>query len=323
MILTIAFNPSVEKTAIVDGMEINTTNVIQDYRLVLGSSAIYSAYVIKVLQGEPYVLGFAGGIGGRYIKNYMDKNKMKSDLLWKEQETRSTLKIIDSVHQTETIFADDTFELEVADLKNLKHKVQILLRETHLMIINCDDHHPSVTSKMVEELIRIGHDASIRTMMSMSGDNLRKAIQYSPYFIVINDADLQELNILPYEDKNVLLESLRTLLLEHKIKFMIYKDDTHIYAISRNKVCAVSYSSETLQLPLGLDKDIITGALSVAVSRKYELEKMLRLGAACLMATNIEQYPTILTRKNVDVWMKKLKVLEIYNQEHGYSMKRI
>ncbi|MBC7958646.1 MAG: hypothetical protein H7X94_02160, partial [Vallitaleaceae bacterium] len=89
MILITTLNLFVHKTAVVDGLDVNGINAIQDHRMVVGDSAIYSALIIKILQGEPYVLGIAGGIGGRFIKNFMDKNRIKSDLLMKEQETRS------------------------------------------------------------------------------------------------------------------------------------------------------------------------------------------------------------------------------------------
>ena len=140
MILTVALNPVVEKTAVIDGLEIDGINQIQDYRLVLGPSAIYSAYIIKLLQGEPYVIGFAGGIGGRYIKNFMEKNRIKSDLLWKDRESRSVLRIIDSVYNTKTILVDNTFSYDEKDKKNIKHKLQLLLKDTEVVIVN-DAYH--------------------------------------------------------------------------------------------------------------------------------------------------------------------------------------
>ncbi len=56
MILTIALNPSVDKYIYLNKLEVGEVNEVEEYDLALGESAIYSAYMIKLLQGEPYLL---------------------------------------------------------------------------------------------------------------------------------------------------------------------------------------------------------------------------------------------------------------------------
>ena len=318
MILTIVLNPSVEKTAIVDGVEINQVNQIEDYRLIIGPSAIYSAVVAKVLQGDPYVIGFAGGIGGRYIKNFMDKSKIKSDLIWKDMETRSTLKVIDSIHMTETKFVDRTFSFDENDLKYIKNKFVSHSRESNVMVINDGNASDEKIVEMVEALMDGAKDNGIKTIISLAGNQLRKTLDYHPFSIALQKKDLVELEIDTNVEHEELLEQLRIFTIQYKIRYLIYDDGKSIYMIAKNKICSVSYYDFLEQKEELGSKDAIVGGLSVAISRQYEMERTTKLLGAITVAMNVDNYPIVVCRKDIDHYSRKLKVREIYNKRDSY-----
>lgn len=319
MILTLALNPSVEKTAIVDGIEINQTNQIQDYRLVLGPSAIYSAYIIKILQGEPCVIGFAGGIGGRYIKNFMDKNRIKSDLLWKDTETRSVIKIVDSINTSETIFIDDTFLYEEQDIKNIKNKFRNHLKNVNVIVINDGTINETISNNIVENIMTLSQESTIKSVVSLTGSKLRKSLEYSPFAVVLNKNDMRELALDHIVEQEELFEALRNIIIKHKIRYIIYDDASSIYSIARHKICRVDYLGNTSRIDFVEYKDFIVGALAISVARKYEMEKIIRLMAAVKRAVVITNYPRVCLRKDIDDQVKKMKVTEVYNKASGYN----
>ena len=319
MILTVALNPVVEKTAVIDGLEIDGVNHIQDYRLVLGPSAIYSAYIIKLLQGEPYVIGFAGGIGGRYIKNFMEKNRIKSDLLWKDRESRSVFRIIDSVYNTKTVLMDNTFSYDEKDKKNIKHKLQILLKDTEVVIVNDAYHEDEAECSAVSEIIGMCKETGKKLIISLSDHKLRKAIEESPYAIVITKKDIKDLKLEPFLTREELLELLRNLTITAKIRYIVYDDAESIYVVSRNKICRTEYLKAEEGLELMEDKDILTGVTAIAIARKYEIEKMVKLLYAAKLSVKLQNFPQIVTRKEMDQYYKKAKVQEVYSGRNGYS----
>lgn len=315
MILVVTLNLFVHKTAIVDGLEVNSANAIQDQRLVVGESAIYSALMIKVLQGDPHVLGVAGGISGRFIKNFMDKNRIKSDLLWKEKETRSVLKIIDSVNMTETTFVDDTFGYDDNDLKNLKHKFLNNIKDANTVIINSMPVHDEVSQRILEELMTLTKTYHQKVITSLTGEELRKALEHSPYGVVIQESDLKELLVEDAVNEVVLIESLQKIALKYNIKYLVYDNtrNKNIYVLSKNKICCAKYGKFVKDIEEPGSKELLVGALAIAVSRKYEIEKMTKLLAAIKSAMRWENYPKICTRKEVDDLYNKMKLVEIYN----------
>ena len=65
-------------------------------------------------------------------------------------------------------------------------------------------------------------------------------------------------------------------------------------------------------------KDMLTGVLGVCISRKYEMEKTLRLMAAVMKVADFDGYPNICTRKQVSSEVKKIVLAELYNKRNGY-----
>lgn len=320
MILIVTLNLFVHKTAIVDGLEVNSTNAIADHRLVVGESAIYSALMIKVLQGEPYVLGVAGGIGGRFIKNFMDKNRIKSDLLWKEKETRSVLKIIDSINMTETTFVDDTFGYDSLDLKNLKHKFLNNIKDANTVIINSMAVHDEVSQKILEEMMVISKEYHHKVIISLTGEELRNALAYSPFGVVLNEVDLKELNIEKFDNELLLIETLQKIAIQFNIKYLVYDNtrNKNIYVFSKHKICRAKYGKFLKDFEEQGSKDLLVGTLAIAISRKYEIEKMTKLLAAMKGAMRWESYPKICSRKDIDDLYHKMKLEEIFNSHNDH-----
>lgn len=315
MILVVTLNLFVHKTVVIDGIEINGVNHIQDHRLVVGESAVYSALIIKTLQGDPYVLGIAGGINGRYIKNFMDKNRIKSDLLWKECETRSELKIIDSINMTETTLVDDNFSFDEQDMKHLKHKFQNNLKDVNTVLINSKPLADNNSNKPIEELMLISKENNQKIVVSLSGIELRKSLELSPYAVVLDSEDLKELDIEDIENEDNLLEDLRYLAVNNRIKYLVYDNNQNknLFVISRNKICSAKYGKFARDIENIGSKDFIAGALAMGVSRKYEMEKITKLLAAVKGSSKTSEYPKICQRKTIDELYNKMKIVEIFN----------
>lgn len=318
MILTIALNPSIEKTAIVDGLDINKTNIIEDYRLTLGDGSIYSAYIIKVLQGEPNVLGFAGGIGGRYIKTFLDKNRIKSDFIWKDSESKSVLKIIDSVNSTETILLGNTIEYCEQDFKLFKYKMQNNIKDCNTLIINGQSTNNSTLS-MIDSTMETARDKVKKVIVSLEGLELRKAIEYSPYAIILDEKSLPDLSIASDLELKEILNQLRNILIENKIHYIVLDYKENVYALSKNKICKGHHNSISEGFDRTGIKDAIVGGVAIAAERKYEIEKMVKLIMGIKVAFKEEAYPKICNRKEIDINIKRVKIEELYNKQRGFN----
>lgn len=316
MIITLALNPSINKLAVVDGLDINKTNFVQDYRMNLGESPIYTAYTIRLLQGEAYVLGFVGGIGGRYIKNFMEKNRIRSDLVWNDYESKSIYKIIDSVNGTETTLLDDGIEIDEQDKKNFKHKLQNQLKYCKVIVISGELPKGS-NFELIEEVIKMSKKINKKIILALSGEALRKSLELKPYGIKICNEDLQELGIEETENK---LEKLHEILLNYHLHYLVYDSgEEGIYTFSKNKICKVYYPKDIEFLDELGSSESILGALAVGIERKYEQERISKLMMAVSISVKKTEYPDICTRKDIDYFKNKVKIYEIMNKSKGWK----
>lgn len=313
MILTIALSPTIEKHIKLDALNIGQDNDISYHDFMIGGCAVYSAYMIKLLQGEPYLIGFAGGIGGRYIKYFTDKYRIKSDLLWKEQETSSITTIIDQ-NGVKTKLLNHGFGYDYQDVKNFRLKFNSHLKDMYGVIINNHVEDPN-TREMIDDSLKLAEKHQLKTIISLTGEDLKHAMHFKPYAMVLTNEDLQTLNIL-FDDEIAQLEALHETLINDKIHMLFYMHASSLYAVTKNKIAKVD-----LQHSLPDDyriKDMLTGVLGVCMSRKYEMEKTLRLMGAVIDVAEFDNYPQICTRNAVMKQRKKVTLVEIYNQRNGY-----
>ena len=94
MIITITPFPSIEYIYGIEEFTPNCQISSKNVSLNVLSKGVYSAQMMKVLQEEPILLSSFGGFAGKSIKHYLDKAKVKSDIVWTDYETPHQVKIL-------------------------------------------------------------------------------------------------------------------------------------------------------------------------------------------------------------------------------------
>ena len=308
MIVTMALNPGIEKHIQIGQYEEGTTIDVNRYDLRIASSSIYAAYIMRLLQAEPYVLGFAGGIGGRYIKNFLDKNRIKSNLITKDKELKTTI-IISAENGTSTRLIDDEEAFVEADAKNIKHKLVAQIDEAELMVINGDITH-SGSRTILMASIDLVQKAHKRLLISLEGKQIMPFIQCSPFAILL---DVQQVEMLTDGAVGLegSLEILRQLAIKHHIHYIFFPSGNQIVGITRNKISYGYIPNATPEI-LTWGKHAVLGGLAIGVKRKYEFEKMIKLMTSIRYAITQNKYPVLCTRKDVDLMTNKAKVVDYY-----------
>lgn len=313
VILTLALNPAVVRTINVEGFQVDQHNEAVYDALSVGDCGIYSAYIVKILQGDPYVMGVSGGIGGRYIKNFLDKNKIKTDFLQVDHETKTHLLIHDNINDTTTKILSHNNQLTERDFINIKHRIYHHIKETELIMLTGDD---AWSSNFIRDLNTMTKGA-IRIITAVEGDSFRECINESVYACVMDVDNLKALGYDFPEDEES-FERIREFRRAHKMKYLIVKGHYEIIGFAKNKICKVNYHNKNSIYPVV--KSMILGGLSVGVKRNYSFETTIKLMGAIANNCSVDEYPFVIRRNEIDRGMKHSKLYEIYNQRNGYSI---
>jgi hypothetical protein len=63
---------------------------------------------------------------------------------------------------------------------------------------------------------------------------------------------------------------------------------------------------------------MILGGLTIGVKRNYPFEMIMKLIGAIADACDVNEYPFVISRKEIDRGMKRIKIYEIYNQRNQF-----
>jgi fructose-1-phosphate kinase PfkB-like protein len=311
LILTIALNPSVVRKININNFKIGELNVSKRDELSVGDCGIYSAYVIKVMQGDPYVMGVSGGIGGRFIKNFLDKNRIKTDFLHVDHETKTLMLLEDDENNTLTTISSHNEEISNRDFINIKHKLNHHIDETNIVTISGSDHY---TVNLLDEIHKMCKQRK-KIILGADGKALKACIEKDVYSVVIDYNDLESLG-LEFPENKVSYNALKEFQKKHRIKYIIVKGNYEIVGVTKNKICKVLYNTKDDLYPIV--KSMILGGLTIGIKRNYPFEKIMKLIGSIATGCSINEYPFVIKRQEIDRGIKTIKLYEVYNQRNGY-----
>ncbi len=302
MISTILLSPEIEKTILMDDFKKGEIQNINEYKIKISSCGIYSAYIIKLLQGEPLVLGFAGGLGGRFIKNYLDKNRVKSSLIYKNNEVKSTFIIDDG--NSKTILRDGNSFFNDKDFKNLKHKLITNMEKTSLFLATSSLKNDS-ERELLDSTLEFLATKHKRYILSVTDGCIDKYFAKSPTAIVADFEQFEILrNINSLQEK---LEILREISKKRQIKMLAIVDGYNLYGISKNKIVRI-----TCENSKKIDRNAVAGAISICIKRKYEFEKTMKVAGAIAEKFDSNDFPDFVSRSDIDKYKSKVRLEELY-----------
>lgn len=313
MILTIALNPSIEKRLKLKRLVFGKEQALDEYRLSIGGSSVYSAYIIKLLQGDPYVLGFAGGIGGRYIKNFLDRNRIKSNLVLKKQELESVF-ILETLNQQETRLIDHSEGLDSQDGRNFKHKLVGHLKGCKVILLNGNTYDQQAL-KIMTDTMDLATEAGKRVILSVEGNDIDTFISKIPYAWIVDEEQLEILGIKGSQESKI--KQVHDFIIKYKIHYAFYLAGKNVVGISKKKICA-SQLRDMAEDNVIWVKEAMAGGIAVAISRKYEFERMIKLTAGIVSAIHKKNYPVICTRKEIDINTNRCKIVELFSKGKYY-----
>lgn len=313
MILTVLVNPYLVRRMKVSAWKSDTQNKIMEESLAIGDSGVYSAHIMKILQGEPFVIGFSGGIGGRFIKNFLDKRRIVSDFISIEGEPRMLTVMSDMTKTKEFSFLSNGYEPKEVDLKALKHKFHNHIKECETVVF-VGRLMEAQSMEKAEEVLGLVEEGQ-KVLVQASSENIEMLSKYHPYAVITTNESLKKLGIDGIWRMSE-AEKLQKWMKTYRIKYFFVQTPETIYGISRSKIAYVSYP------PREKEEDIIQssiiGGIAMGVQRNYLLEKNLQMAGAIAGQVNIHNFPDIIKRKEIDIALNQVKIKEVYNEKNGY-----
>lgn len=188
MIYTLTLNPSVDYVIELQTVELGSLNRIEKTLKFAGGKGINVSKVLKRMGVPNKALGFIGGFTGNYIESQLQKEKIETDFVKVEEDTRINIKM-KTDKETELNAGGPSISTE--NFLKLKEKIGMLTSEDLLVLAGSV---PSTLPKTTyEELVKICKENQVSFVVDAEGDLLKAVLPYQPFLIKPNHHELGDL----------------------------------------------------------------------------------------------------------------------------------
>lgn len=191
MILTITPNAAIDKTYTVEGFGLDRVHRPSNTTTVPGGKGINVVRVLKELGHEGLATGFIGGRTGDSIIEGLDAECLAHEFVRVEGESRLCIAIMDPVNGTQTEVNENGPDISAADMERMYAKIRELIGGIEYVVL-CGSVPPGVPNDFYANVIDIARKAGVRSVLDSSGEQLRCAIEASPYMVKPNVAELSQ-----------------------------------------------------------------------------------------------------------------------------------
>jgi len=279
MIITITLNPAIDKTVEIENFEAGTVNRSLSTRLDAGGKGINVSKVVLSLHGKSKAMGILGRTNGGFIKEYLDNSGIENEFLFVDGDTRTNLKIIDTIKRNNTDINEAGPEVSKEHIEQLKQIVFGDIDRTSILVFS-GSVPQKVNKTIYSEWIVAAKKTGAKTILDTDGELLKHGIEAGPFLIKPNIHELERLAGRKLEDNHKIEEFARSLKNKYGIKMIVVSlgEKGALFINKENSILAKGIKVE-VKSTVGAG-DAMVAALAYAVDMGFSLEKTVKLAMA-------------------------------------------
>ncbi len=210
-VVTVTLNPALDKTVIINKLEIGGLNRVQSMRMDPGGKGINVAKVLNQFGVNVAATGLIAGSQGQVLLRYLASEGINASFLTIPGETRTNLKIVDSNLNMTTEINEAGFKVGKTELDAFKDKLSTLLNEASYLVLS-GSLPPRVENSIYRELTEIAKSKGVKTILDADDEALFEGIQAAPFAIKPNIHELEKLAGYKMTDDRDIVRAAREIL---------------------------------------------------------------------------------------------------------------
>ena len=309
MIYTITLNPALDKAVMVSRLSLDLLNRVTVLRTDPGGKGINVSKVVKKLGGDstPYVI--LAGDTGDTIKGMLAEAGIECRSFDIDGETRTNLKIVDPVSNTQTYIneagpevTDELLDKMLAELLGMVHEGDIVVLAGSLPLGASADTYRDWTLALKE--------AGVSVYLDTDGSNLCSGLEGVPYFVKIYQVELASILGLELTSDAEVAKAARELADSGVSHVMVLQGEGGaLYANAERAIKCVP-----IEVPVGSivgAADAMVAAFAYGEVTGLGLEDTLRLAMASGAANAMQIGTQAAPRKLIDSLVEDAKLVEL------------
>ncbi|OGO84867.1 MAG: hypothetical protein A2Y24_08805 [Clostridiales bacterium GWE2_32_10] len=267
---------------------------------------------IKLLQCEPFVVSFLGGISGKNIRKSFIKNNIKSKFIFTRIDTELKVNIVDNDKQY-ALFGEEPKQIIKKEYSLYKTELNNFKNLTNVVVID-EEYFKSNEKEFYNDILKFYKNDHYKVIVNTNKYiNIHEISKHStPYAIKVTLDKDDAFSQKSKEDIVKLYADYIQLGIHYVAVDIVGKG---AILISKNKTCYIETEHKLCCEKVFEAKDAFLGAMAVGIARKYEQEKILKLAFSTSLAVLKANGINYCTQNDIMLNKKNSKISELYNKK--------
>lgn len=277
-IVTVACNPSIDKTITIEKLVPYGLNRVLDARLDPGGKGINVAKVVKSFGEDVTVTGFAAGDSGRRLEGFLRDAGIPCDFLEIAGETRTNLKVIDKSVNKTTEINEAGSRVDAEALSRFWEKFGALLNGASLVVLS-GSLPPGLPADFYARCIRAAKQAGVKPLLDADGEAFTEGLKAAPYAVKPNLHELEAFCGRSLKDVGEVVRAAREILARGVEIVIVSMGPDGAVVVDPREAYRVDSWEIRVKSPIGAG-DSMVGALARSILRGAALEEIARITTA-------------------------------------------
>ena len=212
MILTVTFNPSIDRALFVESLKTGDTNRVVRTEVDAGGKGVNLSRVAHELGADTLAIGFLGGSTGSMIRSTLDGHGVAHDFLQVAGETRTNLSIEETGEERPpTTLNERGPELCLEDVAQLRSHCQLYAEKHQGWVCLCGSVPPGVPKAAYLDFGKMLKAQNCKLLVDADGELLSEGIKCKPDLIKPNIHEAERLLGVRIESEEGAISALKEL----------------------------------------------------------------------------------------------------------------
>lgn len=189
MIITVTLNPAMDKTMVIDGIEIGEVNRADSVRNDIGGKGINVSKVLKSFGTDSLATGFLGGIMEEPFRKELMHLGIEDRFISIKESTRTNIKLVDKKHETNTDINEPGPMISGAELEEFIRFYERSVDEGDIVVL-AGGLPPNIPQNLYGRLTRLAKGKGALVVIDAEGEPLGHALVELPDMIKPNEKEL-------------------------------------------------------------------------------------------------------------------------------------
>lgn len=304
-ILTITFNPTVDKSSTVDSIKPEKKLRCAQPVYEPGGGGINVSRGLERL-GLPSVAFFtSGGRTGELLEHLLHKENIETLPFKVSGETRENFTVVDTSNNDQYRFGMPGEDISQKECSAIHDTILNISPFPEIVVISGslpEGMPPAFLSQLIKELKK----KQVKIIIDTSGDALTEALKEGVYMVKPNLGELSRLSGKEELDNESADEAAQQLIKEGKAEIVaVSMGPQGAYLVTKNETVHVPAPSVKKLSTVGAGDSMVAGMVAV-IAKGGSLTDMARMGVACGSAATMSKGTGLFTKENAEKLYKWL-----------------